>query len=37
MAIMEDYMFFPGKVEQWVCIIETNEGIVNYPVKVIRY
>jgi hypothetical protein len=24
LAIMEDYMFYPGKVESWVVIIETD-------------
>ena len=25
MAMMEDYMFYPGKVESWNIIIETEE------------
>lgn len=35
MAIIEDYMFYPGKVENVVVIIETDEkSVFSLPIKV---
>ena len=32
---VEDYLFFRGKVENWVILIETNSiGLLNFPFKV---
>ena len=32
---VEEFMFFKGKIENWVILIETNSiGLLNFPFKV---
>lgn len=38
LTIAQQYMFYPGKVENWIILIDTHEiGLISFPYSVYYY